>query len=30
MFDPGYWYITTQEAMAAGWTMKTVGSTATG
>jgi len=25
MFDPGYWYITTQEAMAAGWTLEQVG-----
>ena len=25
MFDPGYWYITTQEAMAAGWTINSVG-----
>ncbi len=25
VFDPGYWYITTQEAMFAGWSMKTVG-----
>ncbi len=25
VFDPGYWYITTQEAMFAGWTMKSVG-----
>jgi hypothetical protein len=25
VFDPGYWYITTQEAMFAGWSMKVVG-----
>lgn len=25
VFDPGYWYITTQEAMFAGWTMKEAG-----
>ncbi|MHB8793057.1 MAG: YeeE/YedE thiosulfate transporter family protein [Thermoleophilia bacterium] len=25
VFDPGYWYITTQEAMFAGWIMKTSG-----
>ncbi|MHB1361729.1 MAG: YeeE/YedE family protein [Thermoleophilia bacterium] len=25
VFDPGYWYITTQEAMAAAWSIKTVG-----
>jgi len=25
VFDPGYWYITTQEAMLAGWSIKTVG-----
>jgi len=25
VFDPGYWYITTQEAMAAAWTIKAVG-----
>ncbi|MHB1390820.1 MAG: YeeE/YedE thiosulfate transporter family protein [Thermoleophilia bacterium] len=25
VFDPGYWYITTQEAMAAGWSIKAVG-----
>ncbi|MHB8858617.1 MAG: YeeE/YedE thiosulfate transporter family protein [Thermoleophilia bacterium] len=25
VFDPGYWYITTQEAMAAGWTINSAG-----
>ncbi|MHB0914952.1 MAG: YeeE/YedE family protein [Thermoleophilia bacterium] len=25
VFDPGYWYITTQEAMIAGWTMEKAG-----
>ncbi|MBI5870956.1 MAG: YeeE/YedE family protein [Actinobacteria bacterium] len=25
MFDPGYWYITTQEAMAAGWVLDAAG-----
>ncbi|MBK5225660.1 MAG: YeeE/YedE family protein [Thermoleophilia bacterium] len=25
VFDPGYWYITTQEAMAAAWSIKAVG-----
>lgn len=25
VFDPGYWYITTQEAMIAGWTMQKAG-----
>lgn len=25
MFDPGYWYITTQEAMAAGWAINGLG-----
>lgn len=25
VFDPGYWYVTTQEAMFGGWSMKSVG-----
>lgn len=25
VFDPGYWYITTQEAMFAGWTLQSAG-----